>query len=124
MPVLCSRVFKPFGLICYAGMPNSFVISPQGNIMKCTVELYNDLNSVGTIKNGCFELYDEKITKWTKTDSDVLTNRGCKDCVFLPLCMGKCCGFSNARGLKKCPIQINMINEYLELYCDYIKSLA
>ena len=68
-------------------MPNSFVISPQGNIMKCTVELYNDLNSVGTIKNGCFELYDEKITKWTKTDSDVLTNRGCKDCVFLPLCM-------------------------------------
>lgn len=35
--------------ICYASRPNSFVIRANGSINKCTVALYDEINSIGNI---------------------------------------------------------------------------
>ena len=114
-------IFNPFGMICYAGKANSLVIDPSGRILKCTVELYNSSNVIGDIEDGAFNIDDEKMKQWTEVDLQVLEERKCNICIFLPLCMSRCCGYAHMSGVKRCPIQVAFIDDYLERYYDYLK---
>ena len=69
---------------CYACHQGSFVVSPKGDLYKCTVTL-NDSNAiVGNIKNGVDR--NKYYFKWVNPK---LPNK-CNKCVFLPLCQGGC----------------------------------
>ncbi len=115
-------LFNPFGMICYAGKSNSLVIDPEGKILKCTVELYNSSNVVGNINDGFFNIETDTMNRWTEIDLNVLEKRKCSKCTFLPLCMSRCCGYANMSGTKRCPIQVSLIDDYLEQYYEYLKS--
>jgi uncharacterized protein len=53
--------------ICYAAKANSFIIRPDGRIGKCTVDLYNDRNTVGYLKeNGIIEMDNRKLGRWVR----------------------------------------------------------
>ncbi|WP_315709633.1 radical SAM protein [Brenneria uluponensis] len=52
--------------ICYAAKLNSFVIRPNGDILKCTVALNSDVNNIGHLnKDGFMTLDMDKIRVWS-----------------------------------------------------------
>jgi len=53
--------------ICYAAKANSFLIRPDGRIGKCTVDLYNDRNTVGFLtEDGRIEIDNQKFSRWVR----------------------------------------------------------
>lgn len=53
--------------ICYASKPNSFAIRSNGDIIKCTVAMDDEVNHLGTIEaDGTLKLDKEKYIKWFK----------------------------------------------------------
>jgi uncharacterized protein len=53
--------------ICYAAKPNSFVIRADGRIGKCTVALYDDTNTVGTLTDdGKINIDNQKLRPWMR----------------------------------------------------------
>lgn len=56
---------RPESQICYAAKPNSFVIRADGRIGKCTVALYDDRNTVGSIaEDGRILIDNDKLRPW------------------------------------------------------------
>lgn len=52
---------------CYASKLNSMVIRADGRIAKCTVALYDDINTIGRInRNGTIEIDNSKLRWWTR----------------------------------------------------------
>ncbi|AUG99806.1 radical SAM protein [Prodigiosinella confusarubida] len=52
--------------ICYAAKLNSFVIRPNGDVLKCTVALNSDVNSIGHLnKDGLMTLDIDKVRAWS-----------------------------------------------------------
>lgn len=90
--------FKPNGFTCYAGNPNSFVVAPNGELYKCTVELDTmDRNIVGSIgSDGRLNLDWAKMALWTETNGNNSKGVGpgagkCTTCHFSPACHGAYC---------------------------------
>jgi uncharacterized protein len=53
--------------VCYAATSNSFVVRSNGDIVKCTIALNNDLNKVGRIdKEGHVHLDNYKAIRWLR----------------------------------------------------------
>jgi uncharacterized protein len=53
--------------VCYAAKPNSFVIRADGRIGKCTVALYDDANTIGTLaEDGTVLIDNAKLQPWMK----------------------------------------------------------
>lgn len=71
---------------CYAQRKNSYVIDTKGNLLKCTVALYNDENKIGTLVNAYID--DEKHNLWINHYD---FNSKCLDCKFLLICKGGAC---------------------------------
>lgn len=69
---------------CYACHNNSFVISPKGELYKCTMAMNSKGTSVGSVTDGIS--YNREYYKWV---NDYLNER-CLTCVCLPLCQGGC----------------------------------
>ncbi|MXV44868.1 radical SAM protein [Saccharibacter sp. 17.LH.SD] len=54
--------------ICYASMPNSFAIRPDGSLAKCTVALKSPKNHLGYLTpEGTFDFNKETFTPWIKS---------------------------------------------------------
>ena len=67
--------------ICYAAMPNTFVIRSDGSLAKCTVALKNPKNHLGYLtQSGTFDFDSENCTPWLKS---LQTNN--KDVLACPL---------------------------------------
>ena len=81
---------EPFQLLlsatkCYACLRNSFLISPEGKLGKCSMAM-EDEDFFGDVFSESFKLTNNYL-KWCSTD---LPSEECKTCKFLPLCQGGC----------------------------------
>ena len=53
--------------VCYASKPNSFLIRPNGVLLKCGVHLYDVTNSIGSVNpDGTLEIYANKALHWSR----------------------------------------------------------
>ena len=98
---------------CYACHQGSFVVSPTGNLYKCTVTM-NDKNAiVGNIFNGIDR--NNYYFRWVNPN----LKKKCNKCVFLPLCQGGCrageLGYLNIF----CKRNLSEIKEILNYKIDY-----
>lgn len=91
---------------CYAQRKNSYVIDTKGNLLKCTVALYNDENKIGTLVNA--DIDDEKHNLWINHYD---FNSKCLDCEFLLICKGGACPKRSILG-----------NESFEEMCSQMKQ--
>ncbi|WP_373215437.1 radical SAM protein [Peptostreptococcus anaerobius] len=71
--------------ICGAVNLNSFVIAPDGRLYKCWDEIGRIESSVGNVSTGI--TYNDTLDFYL--NYDVLSEK-CKDCSYLPTCMGGC----------------------------------
>lgn len=62
--------------VCYAALPNNFVVRSDGRLQKCTVALNNSINTVGKIeKSGRLSINDQYlkwISVWQQQDTALL----------------------------------------------------
>lgn len=81
------------GYSCYAGNPNSLVITPDNKVRKCTVALNDPINFVGYLTN------DGKLHKtinydlWEKNYADSY----CSSCFLSKSCQGNSCPLANIK---------------------------
>ncbi|HEX9937308.1 MAG TPA: SPASM domain-containing protein, partial [Longimicrobium sp.] len=82
---------RPGSSVCYAARPYSFIIGASGQLMKCTVALYDmPENVVGQIHpDGSLELHDDHMAKWVQPYFESDTK--CQKCYLLPTCQGSLC---------------------------------
>lgn len=69
---------------CYACHQGSFVVSPKGDLYKCTVTMNDESTKVGNVISGIER--NKYYFKWVNPKLP----RKCDKCVFLPLCQGGC----------------------------------
>lgn len=71
-----------------ASYPYSYVFMPNGSIVRCTVELENDVNIIGRVdKELGVEIYKDKKEMWIQKDIP----KNCFDCEKLKVCMHMTC---------------------------------
>ncbi|MBF6300431.1 SPASM domain-containing protein [Nocardia amamiensis] len=98
------QAMQPFGSVCYAADPKSFVIGSDGSVYKCTVALKDPRNLVGALsEHGDIALNQERMSLWTKTGAE--SDRTCYSCSFRPACQGNACPAERMRlnGDHACP---------------------
>ncbi len=83
-----------FNNLCYANYANNLVVLREGTLTKSTSYTEADeceLNVVGTIKDGIFNINKYKLALWTNPDPKELFQKGCYECIHYPACMGTSC---------------------------------
>ena len=92
----------PNGRVCYAAMENSIVVMPGLKLKKCSVELNDPINDVGTLLyDGTLQLNDN-LKKWIG-ENDAPDNK-CANCRVAPICHGKSCPYKSiTKGEPVCP---------------------
>lgn len=73
---------------CFAERENQFVFNYNGDIFKCTVSSFDSGERLGYLTNGGVVIRDKE--QWNRWFGMPLFEERCKDCQFLPLCMGGC----------------------------------
>lgn len=81
-----DNAFAPYGMCMFASA-NSFAIDPGGNIYKCVGSIGDNRFTIGNIFEG--ENYLKEISQ-TMTAFEFRNKEKCRDCNFLPICMGGC----------------------------------
>ena len=62
---------KPFGSVCYAANPHSFVIGSDGTIYKCTVAFEDPKNHLGRLaEDGEMHIDDQKFALWVSNGEE------------------------------------------------------
>ena len=101
---------------CYACSTKSFVVMPDGKLLKCSLAMKDPSAKVGDIWNGVTE-YDV-MDKWCDTS---LTKR-CASCCFLPICQAGCrAGILNYTS-DLCLPQKNFIDNVLRERIKYLRA--
>lgn len=100
-----SELLVPFGgSSCYAGKPNSFVISPDLSLKKCTVALDLPVNHVGRLGRDGELLLEENFYRWTAPR--LFSKKGCQTCHFVSQCQSNACPLENMeQDISVCPPQ-------------------
>ena len=95
---------------CHLAKRSSFLVRPNGEIHKCSINFENPQFIVGMLKNGEIEYNDALYEKLT------LPNR-CqkyKECYYAPICKGEVC--PSARDKKsECPETMRHMGYILEI---------
>lgn len=105
--------------ICGAVACNSYVIDADGHIYKCWNDIGDKMSSIGTIFDSEIQ-WNANLTKWLSYD--IINDKECMDCKFLPVCMGGCPSFKLKNNEKKCsPIKEN-VDEMMNLLYEYRKA--
>jgi uncharacterized protein len=105
----------PFGSVCYAADPRSFVIGSDGTVYKCTVAFDDPRNQIGRITSDGSLSIDEQLhdlwtLSWEETDPE------CQKCAFFPACQGNMCPLRRLNGAeKRCPAIKTHLKECLPL---------
>lgn len=89
---------------CFACNANSFVISPGGQLFKCTTDFDHSMGSVFTGVT-----YNTAYFKWVNTN----ISEECKECIFLPICQGGCMAGQNSCHPVKCFLKKDIIDNIL-----------
>lgn len=112
------------GECCYASKPNTIVIGPNGQLMKCTVHLNNEINNIGFINsNKKFEINPINECFWVKESVD----DKCLSCSVFPICLaGGGCRYRYHRTQHSCEKEhLNIIRHLnmLPYNSNYIESV-
>lgn len=119
-PILMTKLG---GYSCYAGKSNSFVITPDLKVRKCTVALDDPVNFVGNIDSTGVFTCNENFIRWEKNYSD----KNCKQCYAQLTCQGNSCPLENIKtDSKHCPplklngayTNLKVVNFYERLSSD------
>lgn len=110
-----KHAMQPFGSVCYAADPRSYVIGSDGTIYKCTVAFDDPRNQIGRITPDGSLIIDEQLHRlWTLSGEE--TDTGCQMCAFRPACQGNLCPLERLnRSEKRCPTVKTHLDEYLPL---------
>ena len=89
--------------LCSACKPNSYYIDQKGNVLKCSLAVYDteisSLNKVGNITEKGNMIVDEELEKlWIQRDEP---DRQCHSCKFYPICFNHYCPFRRLSSGKK-----------------------
>lgn len=101
---------KPEHTICYAAKENTLVISPDGNIGKCTVNFDDPNNQFGNLLN--WDLDSLSLNSIDYCNS-MHSKKDCVKCCIYPLCFGKQCP---ARRIQSCK---DIIDKYKLIIKNY-----
>lgn len=75
--------------VCYASKNSSWVIGSVGNLMKCTILLYDERNQVGKIlDDGTLIIDEECYSKWVDSCD---THMNSSECAYSPICLKSFC---------------------------------
>ncbi len=84
------------GGVCFAGYRHGYLFRANGDVGKCTIELYNPLNYVGKVENGTVIIDEEKMNRWNVDYFD----EKCSSCEKALLCMNRSCPIKHLQGKK------------------------
>lgn len=108
------------GYSCYANEKNSFVISPDFSIKKCTVALNDPLNNVGTLKENGKIAFNDNYSLWLKKYSD----EECYSCYMFRSCRGNGCTLANIKNNQKnCPPNKKQKDKYVPRILKFIEKM-
>lgn len=83
---------NPLSPLCYARQNSIFVVDVDGTVRKCTEYLDdNGINNIGTIIGGIFNINEQIHAQWLMPNNKLVQNRGCYECVDMPVCFGGVC---------------------------------
>lgn len=110
---------QPFGSVCYAANPRSFVIGSDGTIYKCTVAFNDPRNRIGRITSeGKMDIDEQLHNLWISSGEE--TDKVCQICVFRPACQGNSCPLTRLDySERRCPRVFNNLKKCLQLFCKY-----
>lgn len=110
-----KHVMQPFGSVCYAADPRSYVIGSDGTIYKCTVAFDDPRNQIGKITpDGSLDINEQMHRLWTLSGEE--TDTDCQMCAFRPACQGNLCPLEKINhGEKRCPTVKMYLDECLPL---------
>lgn len=117
------EAIQPFGSVCYAADPRSFVVGSDGNVYKCTVAFTKPENLVGHLtSDGNLNLHPDRLAMWTASGEE--TDLGCQACAFRPACHGNGCPLErmNRDGQRACPPIKRHIKQVLPLLATRLNA--
>jgi len=117
-----NTAFSRYGKVCYASIPNHFVVSSDGKLRKCTFDMpkFDYYNCVGDINSGVIAINRDKSSNF---ETPKHYNETCLKCDILPVCMNMSCPKTNLyRELKDCTIDRVLIDKVYESKYRLIKS--
>ena len=108
------------GNSCYASQKNSFVLSPDCSVKKCTVALNDPLNIIGTLQENGQVDFNENYSLWTKDFAD----DECSSCFMFRSCTGNGCALANIKSNKKiCPPNKKQKDKYVPRILNFIEKM-
>lgn len=110
---------KPKGCFCQADQLNSWVIDSLGNLYKC-------ISDIGIVDKKVSALKDKKINYsnlHSYTIYDPTDEKKCKDCQYLPLCVGGC-PYARLNSNQCCSYWKYNLDEYIKEYAHILLDNA
>ena len=117
-----NTAFSRYGKVCYASIPNHFVISSDGLARKCTFDMpqYDSFNHVGDINSGYLNIDRMKSCNF---EAPKYFNKKCINCDILPICMNLSCPKTNLYDAEKeCTIDRTLIDKVYEAKYRLLKN--
>ena len=111
------RYPSPVSNVCTADCMNSFIISADGKLYKCWVDIGNDDKVTGSlldVVNSNTDLYLQYLLH------DPTLDEKCINCKLLPICMGGC-PYKRVRNEETCTTYKYMLKDYISHISEKIK---
>ena len=115
--------FGPGYGVCYAGKTNHFVITPTGQVLKCTVRLDEPNNQVGTIRADGSLLATRNLNTWRYVGgiNNYIPDK-CKECAMWANCFNNTCTSATIqKRVTSTPICNQLESALLLMYKSYPK---
>ncbi len=121
---LWKEALQPFGGVCYAADPRSFIVGSDGSLYKCTVAFNDPLNQIGKIDpDGVLNIEEGLHRLWISSGEEVDTV--CQTCAFRPACQGNSCPYIRIQNSERqCPREVRSLDKILPLLADEALSLS
>lgn len=109
------RMPHQIGNYCGADRRGSFVVNADGCLYRCWNEMGIDGECIGTLKDGL----KDSTRIYSNLMYDATEDPECRDCKFLPICMGGCPNARKQNPANRC----NMIKHGLDSYMRVIPEI-
>ena len=106
--------------VCYAAKQGTFTITPTGKVMRCTVHIGDEYNSLGNIdEKGNFTKDEKYFTKWQYCAQPVIADKDskCKKCPLYANCFSIMCPANHVKN--GIAMNCNIENETKDLLAKY-----